>query len=87
MISAIYAQLGFVKGRVLEPSMGIGTFAAMPESLRHNTQRVGIELDSVSAKIAQYLHPNARVENMNFEEFTDNIGFDLVIGNPPYEAR
>ncbi|MDE7255356.1 MAG: N-6 DNA methylase, partial [Helicobacter sp.] len=88
VISAIYAQLGFVSGRVLEPSMGIGNFfAAMPESLRHNTQRVGIELDSVSAKIAQYLHPNARVENMNFEEFSDSLGFDLVIGNPPYEGK
>lgn len=88
IIQAMYEALtnmGFSKGRLLEPSCGIGNFFGMlPESMDKVTV-YGVELDKLSAKIAQYLYPEANIENTGFEKtaFPDDY-FDVAIGNIPF---
>lgn len=88
VIQGIYQAIqgfGFKKGKILEPGMGIGNFFhGLPKTLR-DSELYGVEVDSVSGKIAQYLHPSADVQVTSFEktEFADN-SFDLVIGNVPF---
>ena len=85
VISAIWEHLGFVRGRVLEPSMGIGNFfTSMPAALSHRTQKVGIEIDPIAAAIGKQLSPDVDVQAKSFYDFNSDVGFDLVIGNPPY---
>ncbi|MDE6045288.1 MAG: N-6 DNA methylase, partial [Helicobacter sp.] len=85
IISAIWEHLGFVRGRVLEPSMGIGNFfTSMPAALSHRTQKVGIEIDPIAAAIGKQLSPDVDVQAKSFYDFNSDVGFDLVIGNPPY---
>lgn len=56
-------HMGFRGGKVLEPSLGIGNFYhAMPKELRDTTELYGVELDSISGRIAQYLHPSANIQ-------------------------
>ncbi len=79
-------RLGFDGGRVLEPAAGIGNFfGSMPEIMRKNSRLFGVELDSISARIAAKIYPEAQVAHAGFEEtnFADN-SFDLVIGNVPF---
>ncbi|MDQ2777103.1 MAG: DEAD/DEAH box helicase family protein [Acidobacteriota bacterium] len=71
---------------VLEPSMGIGHFfGLMPESMSPGTRRTGIELDSISARIASKLYPDSNVRAKPFEEsaFRQNF-FDAAVGNIPF---
>ena len=78
-------KMGFVKGNVLEPSMGVGVyFGTMPDSMRES-RLYGVEIDGITARIAKKLYPNARIENTGFEKtsFPDNF-FDLAIGNVPF---
>lgn len=79
-------RLGFSSGRVLEPSMGVGNFyGAMPDALRGSTKRMGIELDSISGRIATKLYPETSVKVQGFEAATIPDGFfDLVISNVPF---
>ena len=85
VISAIWEHLGFVKGRVLEPSMGIGNFfTSMPAALSHRMQKVGVEIDPIAAAIGKQLSPDVDVQAKSFYDFNSDVGFDLVIGNPPY---
>ncbi len=85
VISAIWEHLGFVRGRVLEPSMGIGNFfTSMPAALSHRTQKVGIEIDPIAAAIGKQLSPDVDVQAKSFYDYKGDVGFDLVIGNPPY---
>lgn len=76
--------------RVLDPSAGVGHFfSAMPESLRGNSRWVEIELDKVTAKILQYLHPDTEGRNATFNDGFQNVPlipeqFDLVISNIPF---
>lgn len=79
-------HMGFRGGKVLEPSLGIGNFYhAMPKELRDTTELYGVELDSISGRIAQYLHPSANIQIRGFEEtnFEEN-SFDLILGNVPF---
>lgn len=77
--------MGFVKGNVLEPSMGIGNFFGMlPDSMRESNL-YGVELDDISGRIAKQLYPQADIQINGFEK-TDypNDFFDLAIGNVPF---
>ena len=87
--NAIYqglAQLGFSGGEVLEPSCGIGGFiGAMPESMADHSKIHGVELDSISGRIAKKLYPESDIQVKGFEKttFADN-SFDVVVGNIPF---
>ncbi len=88
VISAIYdglKNIGFEQGKILEPAVGIGNFfGAMPEEMR-NSKLYGVELDSLTGRIAQQLYPEADIQIKGFEEtaFADN-SFDVAIGNVPF---
>ncbi|MDE7361415.1 MAG: hypothetical protein K2N38_05725 [Oscillospiraceae bacterium] len=79
-------QFGFEGGNVLEPSMGVGNFfSKMPENIRQNSRLYGVELDSISGRIAQQLYPNERIQVKGFEQTNfNNNSFDVVIGNIPF---
>ena len=80
------SQFGFEGGNVLEPSMGVGNFfAKMPENMRDNSRLYGVELDSISGRIAQQLYPNERIQIKGFEQTSfNNNSFDVVVGNIPF---
>ena len=88
IIKAMYTalgQMGFEGGKVLEPSMGVGNFFGMlPESMV-SSQLTGVELDSISGRIARKLYPNADIKITGYEntKFADN-SFDVAIGNVPF---
>jgi N12 class adenine-specific DNA methylase len=72
--------------QILEPSMGVGHFfGLMPEELLPGSRRTGVELDSITARIAKQLYPGATIFAKGFEEtpLPDNF-FDAVIGNVPF---
>ena len=71
---------------ILEPSMGVGNFfGAMPYQLRDNANLKGVELDSISGRIARKLYPNAQVQVTGFENtLFDDEYFDVAIGNVPF---
>lgn len=82
----IVSRLGFKGGRVLEPSMGIGNFyGMMPETMRSKSALNGVELDSITGRIARQLYQKANVEISGFEQtkYPDNF-FDLVVSNVPF---
>lgn len=82
----IVGRLGFKSGRVLEPSMGIGNFyGMMPEAMRSKSALNGVELDSITGRIARQLYQKANVEISGFEQtkYPDNF-FDLVVSNVPF---
>lgn len=89
VIDSIYeaaAKFGFDGGNVLEPSCGVGNFIGkMPEDMRKESKVYGVELDSISGRIAQKLYPNADIQVKGFEktDFQDNC-FDLAVGNVPF---
>lgn len=88
VINAIYeglANLGFEKGKVLEPAMGIGNFfGVMPENMR-GSELHGVELDDLTGRIAKQLYPDADIQIKGFEKTTfANNSFDVVIGNVPF---
>lgn len=89
VIGAIYKglqNLGFEGGNILEPAMGVGNFfGAMPEELRQKSNLSGVELDSITGRIAQQLYQNADVQVKGFEktDFSDNY-FDAAVGNVPF---
>ncbi len=88
VIRAIYEaveQMGFHSGNILEPSCGVGNFFGMlPESMGES-KLYGVELDSITGRIARQLYPNARIEVNGFEktQYPDGV-FDLAIGNVPF---
>ena len=87
VIRAIYEALGnmgFEGGRILEPSMGVGNFfGLLPESMA-NSQLYGVELDSITGRIAKQLYPEAEITVAGFES-TNRPGFyDLALGNVPF---
>jgi adenine-specific DNA methylase len=81
-------QLGFRGGRLLEPGIGTGLFPAlMPEAFREVSHVTGIELDPVTARIADLLQPHANISNVDFAKADLPQHFDLAIGNPPFSDR
>lgn len=88
VIKAMYESLsnmGLSKGNVLEPSCGVGNFMGLvPESME-NIKMYGVELDSVSGRIAQQLYQKNKIAVQGFEtmQFPDSF-FDCVVGNVPF---
>lgn len=66
--------------------MGVGNFfAKIPDNIRDNSKLYGVELDSISGRIAQQLYPNERIQIKGFEQTSfNNNSFDVVIGNVPF---
>ena len=89
VIRAIYSaveQMGFRTGNILEPSCGVGNFfGLLPESM-HNSRLYGVELDSITGRIAQYLYPQANIAVTGFENTDRKDFFDLAVGNVPFGA-
>ena len=75
------------KGNILEPAMGVGNFFGMIPEKMENSKLYGVELDSISGRIASLLYPDANIQIKGFEK-TDypNDFFDVVIGNVPFGA-
>ncbi len=70
---------------VLEPAVGVGAFIeAMPASLRGNAQIDAVELDLLTARMAQAKFKDVRVHCKGFETFEPEYQYDLIIGNPPF---
>ena len=90
IVSEIYAgleQLGFNGGRILDPSMGAsGIFeGVMPEATAQASDITGIELDSISGRIATYLYPDSTIHVNGFQDVElPNDYFDLSISNVPF---
>ncbi len=88
IIKNIYAALdrmGFEKGNILEPAMGIGNFFDMLPKKMQKSGLYGVELDSLTGRIAKQLHPEADIRICGFEK-TDypNDFFDVAVGNVPF---
>ena len=87
VIKAIYeavGRMGFETGNILEPSCGVGNFFGMlPEEMR-NSRLYGVELDSISGRIAQQLYPKADINVAGFETTDRRDFYDLAIGNVPF---
>lgn len=89
VIDAMYnglKRMGFKGGNVLETSMGVGNFfGRMPSVMSAKSALTGVELESYTARIAQYLYPGATVINKPFQDVAiKNGSYDLVIGNVPF---
>lgn len=88
IINTMYQALenmGFKGGNILEPSCGIGNFiGSMPTNLKANSNVWGVELDSISARIAKKLYPNQNIQNTGFQNTKINNFFDVAIGNVPF---
>lgn len=88
VIDGIYKTLsgmGFKQGNILEPSMGIGNFIGNLPDEMSKSKFYGVELDSVSGRIAKLLYPESDMQVKGFEEtsFSNNF-FDVAIGNVPF---
>ena len=84
-INSALVQFGFRGGNVLEPSMGIGNFFGSMPSAMNKSKLYGVEIDSISGRIAKQLYQNANISITGFENTTypDNF-FDVVVGNVPF---
>ena len=87
VIHAIYdavEKMGFQTGNILEPACGVGNFFGMlPESMQ-GSRLYGVELDSISGRIAQKLYPEANITVAGFETTKQQDFYDLAIGNVPF---
>ena len=87
VIRAIYEaveKMGFRTGNILEPSMGVGNFfGLLPESMA-GSRLYGVELDSISGRIARQLYPKADITVAGFETTDRRDFYDLAIGNVPF---
>jgi N12 class adenine-specific DNA methylase/adenine-specific DNA methylase len=87
VIRAIYeavGSMGFEGGRILEPSMGVGNFfGLLPESMQ-GSQLHGVELDSITGRIAKQLYPEADITVAGFETTSRPGFYDLAVGNVPF---
>ena len=89
IIEGIYEALGnfgFEGGNVLEPSMGVGNFfGCMPSEMQEKSNLYGVEIDSISGRIAQKLYPDADIAIQGFEKNSFQNGcFDAAVGNVPF---
>ena len=87
VIRAMYEALGnmgFQSGNILEPSCGVGNFFGMlPESMSQS-RLYGVELDSITGRMARQLYPDARIEIKGFEKTSSKDFFDVAVGNVPF---
>ena len=87
VIRSIYdavEKMGFQTGNILEPACGVGNFFGMlPESMQ-GSRLYGVELDSISGRIAQKLYPEANITVAGFETTKQQDFYDLAIGNVPF---
>lgn len=89
IIDGIYEALekfGFKGGNLLEPAMGVGNFVGkMPSEMAENTHVYGVEIDSISGRIAKQLYPDADIQVTGFEHTNfQNGSFDVAVGNVPF---
>ena len=84
-INSALVQFGFRGGNVLEPSMGVGNFFGSMPTPMQRSNLYGVELDSISGRIAKQLYQNANISITGFEKtnYPDNF-FDVVVGNVPF---
>ena len=87
VIRAIYdtvERMGFTSGNILEPSCGVGNFFGMlPESMQ-GSRLYGVELDSITGRIARQLYPEANITVAGFETTSQRDFYDLAVGNVPF---
>lgn len=92
VIDGIYSALKRfgVKGnnRILEPAMGTGNFFGfMPQEISEGSKLYGVELDTITGRIASKLYPQAKIQIKGYEETSfENNSFDIVVGNVPFGA-
>ena len=89
IIDSIYTVLqnsGFEGGNILEPSMGIGNFfGRMPQEMQSQSKLFGVEIDSLTGRIAKQLYPDAHIDIKGFEKTSfKNGSFDVAVGNIPF---
>lgn len=89
IIKNIYTALGnmgFTGGEILDPAMGTGNFFGnLPAEMAKNSRLYGVELDSLTARIAKELYPEAKIQNRGFERTKfENGTFDVIVGNVPF---
>ena len=83
VIRAIYEaieKMGFTKGNILEPSMGVGNFFGMLPQGMSESNLYGVELDSISGRIAKQLYPKADITVAGFETTDRRDFYDLAVG-------
>ena len=87
VIRSIYEaveKMGFRSGNILEPSMGVGNFFGMLPDSMANSRLYGVELDSITGRIAQKLYPQADITVAGFETTDRRDFYDLAVGNVPF---
>ena len=87
IIRAIYeavGNMGFETGNILEPSCGVGNFFGMLPEKMQGSQLYGVELDSISGRIARQLYPQAHITVAGFETTDQRDFYDLAVGNVPF---
>lgn len=88
IINGIYdtlSRMGFEGGNILEPACGVGNFFGMLPEKMEGSNLYGVELDSISGRIAKALYPDAHIQVTGYEktDFTNNT-FDVAVGNVPF---
>ena len=87
VIHAIYdavERMGFRSGNILEPSMGVGNFFGMLPDTMQDSRLYGVELDSITGRIAKKLYPQADITVAGFETTDRRDFYDLAVGNVPF---
>ena len=87
VIRAIYdavEKMGFKSGNILEPSMGVGNFFGMLPTSMADSRLYGVELDSITGRIAKKLYPQADITVAGFETTDRRDFYDLAVGNVPF---
>ena len=87
VIRAIYdavERMGFRNGNILEPSMGVGNFFGMLPDTMQDSRLYGVELDSITGRIAKKLYPQADITVAGFETTDRRDFYDLAVGNVPF---
>jgi len=77
-------RMGFRSGNILEPSMGVGNFFGMLPDTMQDSRLYGVELDSVTGRIAKKLYPQADITVAGFETTDHRDFYDLAVGNVPF---
>ena len=87
VIRSIYdavERMGFRSGNILEPSMGVGNFFGMLPDTMQDSRLYGVELDSITGRIAKKLYPQADITVAGFETTDRRYFYDLAVGNVPF---